>query len=391
VRCRHDACVTGQARCLRYGQDARDTLCLETRMKTFKAAWVGSVLSLTILLLVSSSSSGAVGSQLAIFDARISPDGTKAAFTYAGDIWVAELADGSCNRITDHVAFDHCPAWFPDGQRIAFSSNRDGNDDVYSVAVSGGEPTRHTWHGADDVVMDVAPDGEHILFRSAREIHSIDLYEVDTHGGLERAVTQDTSRNFEARYSPDGSQIVVTRGIMNWLRRGYHGSGDTDLYVMNRDGTNMHWVENGYDGLDYWPAWGSDGSIYFVSDRDGCENVYAIPSTGGPARQLTDYADRPVQFLSVAGTGKLMYVQDFQLRCLSTDTNGAVGQPETVELNCATEPKRSQDIRLDIEGSITEMEVSPDGSYVAVIARGDLFMIPLHDPDQPEPLGDVRY
>ena len=49
--------------------------------------------------------------------------------------------------------------------RIAFSSNRDGHDNVYSVPVGGGEPTRHTWYGAGDIVEDVAPDGEHILFQ----------------------------------------------------------------------------------------------------------------------------------------------------------------------------------------------------------------------------------
>jgi tricorn protease len=345
--------------------------------------------------MLSGSAPADTDGRLGLFDARISPDGTRAAFTWAGDVWIADLGTGSCTRLTDNVAFDHNPAWFPDGRRIAFSSNRDGNDDVYSAPVAGGEPTRHTWHGADDVVMDVAPDGEHILFRSARELHSYDIYEVDTHGGLEHAITKDTSRNFEARYSPDGSSIVVSRGIFDWKRRFYHGSADPDLYVMDRDGRNMRWVENAYDGLDYWPAYGPGGSsIYFVSDRDGCENVYGIPAAGGPAVQLTAYRDRPVQFLSVSPTGRVLYVQDFKLRSFQLPEGSEISGPmsaATIELSCATETKRSQEVRLDIADSVTEMEISPTGAYLALIVRGDLFVVPLHDPDQPAPLGDTRY
>ena len=107
-----------------------------------------------------------------IFDVRISPDGNSVAFSWQGDIWIADIDSGECTRITDHVAYDHHPAWFPDSGKLAFSSNRDGNDDVYSVAINGSEITRHTWHGVADVVLDVAPGGEHILFKSARFLNS---------------------------------------------------------------------------------------------------------------------------------------------------------------------------------------------------------------------------
>jgi tricorn protease len=355
---------------------------------------LSAIIIYTLVIIASPNAKSLEDGRLGLFDARISPDGNRAAFSWSGDIWIAEIPSGVCTRVTDHIAYDHHPVWFPDGKRIAFSSNRDGNDDVFSVPVTGGEPTKHTWYNANDIVMDVAPDGEHILFRSFREAHGIDLYEVDTHGGLERALTKDTSRNLEARYSPDGKSIVVARGIFDWLRRGYHGSADTDLYVMDRDGSNMRWVENGYDGIDYWPAFTPNGkSILFMSDRDGCENIYSIPSTGGPATQITNYKDRPVQFISVASTGRILFVQDFRLRYLDPQDNGSDKKtlPIAINLNCATEPKHSQDIRLDIAGAVTEMEMSPTGKHLALISHGELYIVPLHDPDQPAPLGDARY
>ncbi|MCX6644911.1 MAG: hypothetical protein NTY09_00920 [bacterium] len=235
-----------------------------------------------------------------IFDARISPDGMKVAFTWSGDIWVAYVDSGRCSRVTDNVAYDHDPAWFPSSERLAFSSNRDGNDDVYSVFISGGEPTRHTWNGAGDIVQDVSPDGSRIMFMSARNLFSYDLYDVDINGGLERALTNDTSRNFFARFYPDGAKIIVSRGIYDWTRRYYNGSGDTDLYSMDIDGQNMTWVENSYNGNDNWPCvYG--GNIYFVSDRElGCDNVWMKPGSGEAPIRLTDYTDRPVLFLSAS-------------------------------------------------------------------------------------------
>ncbi|MFH1677137.1 MAG: hypothetical protein ABIC40_08945, partial [bacterium] len=217
---------------------------------------------------ISNAKAGSDSGRIALFDVKISPDGEKVVFVRAGDIWIADISSGKCTRVTDHVAYDHSPAWFPNSDKIAFSSDRDGNDDVFSVSLSGdkaGEPSRHTWFGEADIVLDVAPDGENILFRSSRGLFSIDLYEVDISSGLERPLTNDTSRNFDANYFKDGKSIVVSRGIFDWTRRGYHGSGDTDLYVMNRDGTNMRWVENGYDGKDCFPVV-SDDYICFVSD-----------------------------------------------------------------------------------------------------------------------------
>jgi dipeptidyl aminopeptidase/acylaminoacyl peptidase len=328
---------------------------------------VGSLLSLA-------PGAGAVGEgHMGLFYARISPDGSQAAFNMGGDIWVADLETGECARVTDHVAHDHHPVWFPDGARIAFSSNRDGNDDVYSIPAIGGTPTRHTWHGTADIAMDVSPDGERILFRSWRRMYAVDLYEVDTKGGLPRPITNDSGLNLESRYSFDGNSIAVCRGAASWVRREYHGSGDSDLYVMDRDGKNMRWVENRYDGIDFWPTFGPNGEyIFFVSDRElGCENVYRIPSGGGPAERLTSFRTRPVQFLSVARTGRMCFVQDFRLWTM----DGPEATPRAVNLRCGTEPKHSQEARLDVAGQVSEIEVGPLGLHLAVIARGELYSL----------------
>src|ERR1700680_4878340 len=64
----------------------------------------------------------------------------KVAFSYLGDIWIANENGGDILRLTDNKARDVYPRFSPDGQWIAFSANRAGNDDVYVIAASGGRP-----------------------------------------------------------------------------------------------------------------------------------------------------------------------------------------------------------------------------------------------------------
>ena len=297
-----------------------------------------------VILLFSPSANALEDGRFGLFDVRISPSGEMAAFSWAGDIWIAEIDSGECTRVTDHVAYDHDPAWFPSSDRLAFSSNRDGNDDVYSVPISGGEPERHTWHGANDIVQDVHPDGNRILFVSTRGLFSFDLYEVDTEGGLERALTDDTAKNFFARYYPNGAMIIFSREIIGRTGRFYNGSGNTDLYSMDTDGQSMTCVENSYDGNDNWPCVSGD-NIYFTSDRElGCANVWVKPWSGIDPIRLTEFTKRPVMFLSVSYSGMLCFVQDFRIHIL--DFNQMTGEyegPWTVDLDLGSEPKHSQE------------------------------------------------
>src|SRR5215475_382419 len=77
----------------------------------------------------------------------------KVAFSYLGDIWVANEDGTGVMRLTDNKARDVYPRFSPDGNWIAFSSNRDGNDDVFVIPVTGGKPRQLTFHSAPDTVV----------------------------------------------------------------------------------------------------------------------------------------------------------------------------------------------------------------------------------------------
>src|SRR3954466_5658482 len=68
------------------------------------------------------------------------------AFIYAEDLWVADVDGKNPRRITTDIGVESNPCFSPDGQTIAFSAQYDGNTDVYTIPVTGGSPTRITWH-----------------------------------------------------------------------------------------------------------------------------------------------------------------------------------------------------------------------------------------------------
>src|SRR5450755_5060672 len=92
----------------------------------------------------------------------------KVAFSYLGDLWIANENGSGVQRLTDNQARDVFPRFSPDGNWIAFSSNREGNYDVYVIPAAGGEPRQLTFNSANDDVVGWTPDGKKVLFASTR-------------------------------------------------------------------------------------------------------------------------------------------------------------------------------------------------------------------------------
>ena len=90
------------------------------------------------------------------------------AFVYAGDLWVADLDGRNVRRLTDRSGLGVQPAFSPDGALLAFNAQYEGNIDVYTVPVTGGVPTRLTWHPGPDFVQGFTPNGQAVLFVSPR-------------------------------------------------------------------------------------------------------------------------------------------------------------------------------------------------------------------------------
>jgi Tol biopolymer transport system component/predicted Ser/Thr protein kinase len=143
------------------------------------------------------------------YHAAFSPDGRRVAFTSlrSGDaeIWVANPDGSDAVKLTSTGALDtNCPYWSPDGQLIAFSSNGEGEFDVYVVPAAGGKPRRLTSHPAIDLCPTFSRDGNWIYFSSMRS-GDYRTWKMPAAGGDAVQVTSNQAgRTFEA---PDGSSL----------------------------------------------------------------------------------------------------------------------------------------------------------------------------------------
>ena len=189
------------------------------------------------------------------------------AFTYLGDIWTADENGQNIKRVTVHRARDVYPRFSPDGQWIAFSSDRNGNLDVYVIPAEGGTAKQLTFHSADDTVQGWTPDGRAVLFASQRgEDFMGKLYTVSVDDQKERSAGADMG--VYATFSPDGKKLAVNRRSQAYWRKYYRGSYQTDVTVMDIAAKKFTDLTD-FEGMDSWPMWGRDGYIYFVSDREG--------------------------------------------------------------------------------------------------------------------------
>ena len=228
--------------------------------------------------------------------------GETVVFTYAGDLWTAPVDGGLARRLTTHPGLELFARFSPDGSQIAFTGQYDGDEQVYVIPSTGGEPTRLTHYpangplpprwGYDNQVYGWTPDGSSVLFRSMRDGYSLTdtrLYTVPAAGGLPEALPMPVSGAGEL--SPDGDRAVyspLTRDFRTWKR--YQGGWAQDLYIVDLDTLDLTPVSQ-TDRTERDPIWLDDDRISFASDRTGTLELYLYNVDSGD-RQAADRAVR---------------------------------------------------------------------------------------------------
>ena len=99
----------------------------------------------------------------------LSPDGKQIYFSYDGDIYSVSAGGGQATAVITMNGVQDAPLVSPDGRWLAFSSDIQGNSDVYVVPLSGGEAVQLTFHEAPDVPVSWSADSKYIYFESTRE------------------------------------------------------------------------------------------------------------------------------------------------------------------------------------------------------------------------------
>ena len=209
-----------------------------------------------------------------------SPDGSKIAFTshrYGNDEIFVMNANGSMQaNLTNHPATDKSPAWSPDGTKIAFYSGRDGNAEIYVMNADGTGQTRLTNNAAYDRMPAWSPDGTKIAFHSGRDGNA-EIYVMNANGTVQANATLNGAEDRSPAWSPDGSKIAFAS----------NRDGDYDIYVMNADGTGQTRLTFYSTRDDIHPSW----------SRDGTKIAFEAAWAGGNSDIWVMNADGTVQIL----------------------------------------------------------------------------------------------
>jgi WD40 repeat protein len=224
--------------------------------------------------------------------ASYSPDGTKIAFmnNYDGDYEVCIMnADGTgTKQLTKNSSFDGYPSWSPDGTKIAFASNRDGDVDIWVMNADGSEQTNITnddpWNDDDP---HWSPDGRWIAITTDR-YNGLSAELITPDGKSQATIGSVAYATWFDSWSPDGKSLLVDSN------RG----GDYDIYRYDISGTApLQWDlmqgkivsdDNAVEGPAIWSPDGKE--IALSSNRDGDFEVYVMSAEGGPQRQVTHNA-----------------------------------------------------------------------------------------------------
>jgi tricorn protease len=271
----------------------------------------------------------------------VAPDEKHVIFGLHGNLFLMPIGGpggGKPTRLTALPCYDHGAAWSPDGNKVLFLSDRDGQEDVYLL-----EPN----------------DPEH---PKLTEAHTFNV----------KRLTNSREPEMGLSFSPDGSRVAFIR------------SGR--LRTMKPDGSDPKAVIDQPFVFDY--EWSPDGKWFVIARRDASfgSELYLVPSTGptadSPARNITRYATynggvtwsadgRTLAFLSergLGGTGTHPYVLSLR-------------KPAAPGVDKPAEPGRPPEVVIDwddlhLRASVVapvpadEVAISPDGTRIAFRSGG---------------------
>jgi tricorn protease len=308
-------------------------------------------------------------------------DGHQIVFTYAGDLYRVPLEGGDASRLTSHIGFEMFAHLSPDGRTIAFTGQYDGNTEVYTMPVEGGEPVRLTFSetnsrddvgdrmGPNNIVIGWTPDGKSVLYRNRVGTgFSGKLWLAPVDGGLPTEIPLPEG-GFSS-WSPDGKLLAYNRTMREFRTwKYYEGGMADDVWIWDpkaKSVTNI--TEN--RAQDIFPMWVGD-VIYFASDRDRTMNLFAYDIRTRATSKVTDFSEYDVKF-PTSGGGYIVFENGGYIYKMNTADHSV----EKVPVRLASDNVYARNEIKNGAGYIRSVSPAPGGERVVVTTRGEVFDVP---------------
>ncbi len=295
--------------------------------------------------------------------------GDQVVFVSEDDLWMVPLSGGVARRLTGAEGQAAYPAFSPCGQWLAYTSTEQGCPEVFVMPSRGGPSKKITFSGARLAdVVGFSPDGQSVIFASnLREpfLRMRALYSVPREGGPVERLSIGQARRLS--YQPDGDGRVLARysdDLARWKR--YRGGMAGQLWIDGGDGVWEELFADERAGLCR-PMWIGD-RIYFVSDRDGCGNLYSCAVDGSDLTQHTHHEDHFVRWAShhdatvVYTCGGALYAYDI-----------SSGETALIEVDYVSPQVELKSRFVEAADFVEEYTLHPRGHSLSVIARGKAF------------------
>jgi tricorn protease len=296
--------------------------------------------------------------------------GDAVVFVCEDDLWTVPTVGGQAWRLTAGVAAASTPRFSPDGSQVAFVGSEEGPAEVYVMPATGGEARRLTYQAAGYcAVVGWDRDGS-IVYSSDAGLGQARrgwLHTVSQDGGLPQRLELGPAKTIS--YGPGGASVLgrrISREPAGWKR--YRGGTSGDLWV-DGGGSGEYRQLIDLAGNLANPCWVGD-RIYFQSDHEGVGNIYSCAPDGGDLRRHTDHETYYARNLSSDGS-TLIYHCAGELYQLHPDED----DPRRIEVRLGSSRTQRNRRFVDAAEYLHSATLNPDGSGLAVTARGKAFVL----------------